>query len=197
MTYNFTFPRQGPNNRQNFPVVVTTADGRLEGWLGGSLPDTAFRIELFAGSSYGPGGAGEAEDFLGSLNVTTDGTGQAVFDIPFTPPANLPIVTATATDPQGNTSEVSAGRAGDPGSPHSVPALLPGQPQLVFPAGSGDGIALRPNAGPVDPRGGLTVSVSTGTITLSTTTGLTGSGDGTGSLSYRGRFRSSMRPLRA
>ena len=44
--------------------------------------------------------------------MTTDGQGQAVFDVPFTPPAGLPIVTATATDPQGNTSEVSGLRTG-------------------------------------------------------------------------------------
>ena len=46
--------------------------------------------------------------YLGSLEVTTDATDDAVFNVPFTPPAGLPIVTATATDPQGNTSEVSA-----------------------------------------------------------------------------------------
>ena len=74
------------------------------------LADTTFRIDVFASSGYGPGGAGEAEDYLGSLDVTTDSNGQAFFDVPFTPPAGLPIVTATATDPEGNTSEVSAQR---------------------------------------------------------------------------------------
>ena len=46
--------------------------------------------------------------------------GQAVFDVPFTPPAGLPIVTATATDPQGNTSEVSAAAPGHPGGADAV-----------------------------------------------------------------------------
>ena len=35
VTDNGTAPRQGPNNLQNFPIIVTTADGQLEGWLGG------------------------------------------------------------------------------------------------------------------------------------------------------------------
>ena len=72
------------------------------------MPDTTFRIDVFASAAYGPGGAGEAQDYLGSLEVTTDATGQVTFAVPFTAPAGLPIITATATDPQGNTSEVSA-----------------------------------------------------------------------------------------
>ena len=41
-------------------------------------------------------------------------------------------------------------------------------------------------AGPLDPVWNLTLSVTAGTLTLSSTAGLTGSGDGTGSLSYSG-----------
>ena len=112
VTDNGTSPRQGPNNLQNFPIFVTTADGQTEGWLGGSTPDTTFRIDFFASAAYGPGGSGEAQDYLGSLEVTTDASGQVSFAVPFTAPAGLPIITATATDPQGNTSEVSALRPG-------------------------------------------------------------------------------------
>jgi len=187
VTYNSSSPRQGANNFQNFPVVAQSAHGQLEGWLGGSTPNILFRIDVFASAAYGPGGAGEAEDYLGSLAATTDSQGQAVFDIPFTPPANLPIVTATATDPQGNTSEVSVVRQGILDVPMQSARLVPGQPLLLFSAASGDGIALRdPGAGPLDPTWDLTVSVSAGTLTLSKTTGLTGSGAGTSSLSYRG-----------
>ena len=64
--------------------------------------------------------------------------------------------------------------------------MVPGQP-LIFSAASGDGIAIQdPDAGPLDPTWNLTLSVSAGTLTLSSTAGLTGSGDGTGSLSYSG-----------
>ncbi len=108
VVYNSTSPRQGPNNLQNFPIVVTTAAGPLKGWLGGSTPDTTFRIDLFASAAFDPDGPGEAEVYLGSLEVTTDASGQAVFDVPYAPPAGKPAVTATATDPQGNTSQVSA-----------------------------------------------------------------------------------------
>ena len=48
ITYNAGSPRQGPNNLQNFPIIVTTADGTLQGWLGGSLPNTTFDVDVFA-----------------------------------------------------------------------------------------------------------------------------------------------------
>ncbi len=101
-------PREGPNDLQNFPILFAAADGQTEGWLGDSEPDTTYRIDVYASAGYGPGGAGEAQDDLGSLQETTDATGAVTFAIPFAAPAGLPIITATATDPQGNTSEVSA-----------------------------------------------------------------------------------------
>ena len=186
VTYNSPSPRQGPNNFQNFPIVVTTADGGLKGWLGGSTPDTTFRIDVFASAGYGPGGSGGEQDYLGSLVVTTDATGQVRFALPFTAPAGLPIITATATDPQGNTSEVSDQRQGVLETPKQTIRLAPGQP-VSFSAASGDGIALQdPEAGPLGPTWDIALSVPTGTLTLASTAGLTGSGDGTGSLSYSG-----------
>ena len=84
--------------------------------------------------------------------MTTDATGQASFAIPFTAPAGLPVITATATDPNGNTSEVTSLAPGRTrSSPAQVIRLAPGQP-VTFSASSGDGIALQdPDAGPLDP----------------------------------------------
>ena len=183
VTDNSAYPRQGPNNLQNFPIIVTTAGGQLQGWLGGSLPDTTFRVDLFASADYAPNGGGEAEDFLGSLEVTTDSEGQAIFDIPFTPPADMPLVTATATDPDGNTSEISAVRQATLVVPAGYAHLTAGQP-LVFSPAAGDAIGLvDPDAGKVDPVWNLTLSAATGTLSLSSLIGLTGSGDGSGTLS--------------
>ncbi len=118
--------------------------------------------------------------------MTTNATGQATFAVPFTAPAGLPIITATATDPQGNTSEVSALRQGDLEVPAQTIRLSPGQP-VTFAAASSDGIVLRdPDAGPLNPVWDLTLSVAAGTLTLATTAGLSGTGDGTGSLTYSG-----------
>ncbi len=159
---------------QNFPIVVAAAGGGLEGWLSGSTPDTTFRIDVYASTDLGPGGAGEAQDYLGSLQVTTDSQGQSVFDVPFTAPAGLPIVTATATDPQGNTSELGALRRATVEMPAQSLRLVPGQTP-IFSTATGDEIALQdPDAGPLDPAWDLTLSVGEGTLALSSLAGLVG-----------------------
>ncbi len=179
-------PRPGPNNLQDFPIVVTTADGGLEGWLSGSAPDTTYRIDVYAGAGYSPGGGGQAQAVLGSLEVTTDGQGQVIFDIPFAAPPGLPEITATATDPQGDTSELSTARHPTLEAPTQLLPTTPGQP-LTFASESGDGIAVQdPDAGPLDPAWDVTLDVASGTLTLSSLDGLVGSGNGTSSLNYQG-----------
>jgi hypothetical protein len=186
MTANSTSPRQGPNNLQNFPIVVATTGGKLRGWLDGGTRNTRYHLEFFAGSAYALAGAGQAEVYLGSLGVTTDSQGQAVFDIPYTAPAGLPVVAATATDPPGNTSEISAVRRATLEAPTQTVRLVSGRP-LVFSDASGDGITLHdPDAGPLDPAWNLSLSVNAGTLNLSEIDGLTGTGDGTRTLHYRG-----------
>jgi FG-GAP-like repeat len=188
VSYNSSTPGPGANNVQNFPIVGTNLHGQLEGWLGGSTPLTTFHLEFFASSAFGPDGAGEAQDYLGSLEVTTNSAGEAVFQVPFTPPAGLPIVTATATDPSGNTSEVSAERRTAVQAPTGLVPLTSGQP-LLFSQAGGDAISLSDeDAGPLAEAWAwtLTLSVPVGTLTLASTNGLVGAGDGTDLLSYTG-----------
>jgi len=104
----------GPNQRQNYPVLSSAVtDGASTVTINGSfnsLASTAFRIEFFASTTGDPTGFGEGERYLGFATVTTDGTGNASFGP--TLPATVAvgeIVTATATDPSGNTSEFSGG----------------------------------------------------------------------------------------
>src|SRR5262249_58707441 len=100
----------GPNLFQNYPVltsvtssgVSTTITGTLHG-----LPGTSFTLEFFANDTADPSGFGEGQTFLGQdTNVMTDPNGDVSFTVPL-PVAVQPsqAVTATATDPDGNTSE--------------------------------------------------------------------------------------------
>jgi parallel beta-helix repeat protein len=104
-----------PNNFQNFPVLnqVTLAElggTRVRGFLSQAVsPNTKFRLEFFSSNLDPANGIAEGQFFLGAVNQTTDGAGNVPFDVlvPFkVSPGQL--ITATATDPAGNTSEFSA-----------------------------------------------------------------------------------------
>ncbi len=111
VTLNNSAGHTGPNDYQNFPVItavtsaggVTTVTGSLN-----STPDTTFAIDFYTPSSLNASGYGEGRDILGSAPVTTDATGNVNFVFQFPNPAGEGgFVTATATDPGGNTSEFS------------------------------------------------------------------------------------------
>lgn len=98
----------GPNGLQNFPSVSVQPGGTSVAGSLSSTPSTAFVIDIFDNVVCDASGFGEGEKYLGSVNVTTDGTGTATFT--FTPGTAIPaghFATATATDPSGNTSEFS------------------------------------------------------------------------------------------
>jgi len=100
----------GPNNLQNFPVVngfTTGASTRVVGYLN-SQPGSSFTIDVYADATGGSVNPGEGSRYLGSFEVVTDSLGYANFDVTLavaTAPGE--VVTATATDPYGNTSEFS------------------------------------------------------------------------------------------
>ena len=106
-------PDSGPNNLQNFPVLTGVASGASGTTVTGTLNSTAtstFIIELFSNAVGDPSGFGEGQVFLGRTSVTTNSSGDGAFTL--TLPIVLStgqVVTATATDAGGNTSEFSAG----------------------------------------------------------------------------------------
>jgi hypothetical protein len=78
----------------------------VSGTLTGT-PNTRFTIELFADTRSHPSGSAEGRTFLGFVTVTTDANGFASFARVVRLPAGARALTATATDPPGNTSEFS------------------------------------------------------------------------------------------
>src|SRR5262249_39971951 len=64
--------------------------------------------------------------------------------------------------------------------------VVPGKP-VIFSSAAGNAIALAdPDAAPLDAAWDLDLSVPSGTLTLAKTNGLVGTGNGTGTLHYRG-----------
>lgn len=105
----------GANDLQNFPVLRSVfSDGKASGStiVSGtlnSLPNAGYSIDFYTSGFTGdPSGYGEGEKFQGTINVTTDGSGQASFSWIGSfglDPGEC--VTATATDSLNNTSEFS------------------------------------------------------------------------------------------
>jgi hypothetical protein len=95
-----------PNNLQNFPEVVSktpSSDNKtsIVQWKLESTPNTTFTIRLFRTIPLSHEGA----FYLGKKSVTTDSAGKASFKSTIDSPSSPAGVTATATDPKGNTSE--------------------------------------------------------------------------------------------
>ena len=100
-------PDTSANLRQNYPVLTRVQGATVTGVLT-STANTTFRLEFFGSPQCGPTGYGQGKDFLGSFDVTTDANGVAAFQQALTTAPAGRIVTATATDADGNTSEFSA-----------------------------------------------------------------------------------------
>ncbi len=102
----------GANNLQNHPKLTSvTDDGQgtitIDGQLD-SAPSTTFALEFFSTPACDASGHGEGADLLGTSGATTDNTGIADFSVSLSDTLlSTDAVTATATDPSGNTSEFS------------------------------------------------------------------------------------------
>jgi len=106
----------GPNGLQNYPILTEAGPASPQGsgthvaGVLNSTPSTTFDLDFYANPACAPRPQEflEGQDYIGSTQVTTDGSGNAAFDL--TLPATVDPgarIAATATDPGGNTSEFS------------------------------------------------------------------------------------------
>lgn len=99
----------GANEGQNYPILnSTTGTNSVSGALN-STPNTEFSIDVYRNDECDSSGYGEGQEYLGGDSVTTNASGNANFTINLITLSNgTGSMTATATDPDGNTSEFSA-----------------------------------------------------------------------------------------
>jgi parallel beta-helix repeat protein len=101
----------GANMLQNYPVLTSVVSAYSSTQVQGTLnsqPNTIYRLEFFATPTWDATGIPEGQTYLGTTNVTTDGSGNVSFAIALAAGVTSNnVVTATATDPAGNTSEFS------------------------------------------------------------------------------------------
>ena len=101
----------GANGLQNFPDLTSAETDDIETVVQGtlnSLPDQTFTLQFLSNAACDESGFGEGENLLRTSQVTTSVVGDAQFSV--TIPSGVPeghFITATATDPDGNTSEFS------------------------------------------------------------------------------------------
>jgi CSLREA domain-containing protein len=99
----------GPNDLQNYPELVFARFGIND--VHGSLNSTAntdFELQFFTSPSCNPSNHGEGETIIGLFPITTDANGDVEFTLRTT--GNVQFgehITATVSDPDGNTSEFS------------------------------------------------------------------------------------------
>jgi hypothetical protein len=102
----------GANHSQPAPVITSVQSvfggTNIAGTLDGT-PNTAYTIQMFSNAAPGPGGFGQGQTFMGSINATTNASGHAQFagSVPVSVSPAQPYITATATSVTGDTSEFS------------------------------------------------------------------------------------------
>jgi CSLREA domain-containing protein len=100
----------GPNNLQNFPVITVATAGSTT--VSGTLNSTsgvAFTIDVYSNTTCDASGNGEGRTYLGSVVTSvTDGSGNVSFSVTVPALTAGQVITATATDGSGNTSEFSS-----------------------------------------------------------------------------------------
>ena len=151
----------GDNNTQNYPVLTSVVFAGGSTTIQGALHSAAskdYELDFFSNSTCDPSGFGEGETYLGSKTVTANASGDATFSVAF--PVEAHRVTATATDPNGNTSELSLCAAAVPAALNVDPGagatsdgngvLEPGETVAVQPAWK------NASALPLDPTGAAT-----------------------------------------
>jgi CSLREA domain-containing protein len=96
------------NEQQNYPVLSTSQHSPTLAITLDSQPNTLYLVDIYRSDQCNRSGYGEGQEHLNTIRLTTDVSGQASFDLNLNGLV-LPghAITATATDPGGNTSEFS------------------------------------------------------------------------------------------
>jgi hypothetical protein len=112
VTLNHTGFLAGPNDLQNYPVITNAygyaASTIVSGTLN-SLTNQAYFIDVYRNLNADPSGYGQGQFYVGTVSVTTDGSGNAGFSLTNnTANYSGQYFTATATSSGGDTSEFGA-----------------------------------------------------------------------------------------
>ncbi|MFO1487578.1 MAG: Calx-beta domain-containing protein [Verrucomicrobiota bacterium] len=100
----------GANQLQNVPVLTSVTNTATTVTINGSLnskPSTAYILDFYSSVIADVSGSGEGQNWIGSTNLSTAADSNLTFSVTFPVVIAGRAITATATDPFGNTSEFS------------------------------------------------------------------------------------------
>jgi trimeric autotransporter adhesin len=110
----------GSNSGQNHPVLHSAVVGPTSITVTGiltSAPNETFTIEFFSSPGCPSTGRGDGKTYLGVTSVSTNAVGRADFAVELPLVTTGEVISATATDSQDNTSELSPCREVTPTTP--------------------------------------------------------------------------------
>jgi titin len=112
VTLNHTGFLAGPNDLQNYPVITNAYGSGAATVVAGtlnSLANQTYFIDVYRNYAPDPSGYGQGQFYVGTVSVTTDGSGNASFALTnATGNYAGQYITATATSAGGDTSEFCA-----------------------------------------------------------------------------------------
>ena len=101
----------GPNDFQNYPIITNAVAGGTSTIISGtlnSLLNGNFFIDVYRNTSPDASGYGQGRFYVGTVNLTTDGSGNGTFALNVSGNYAGQYFAATATAVNGDTSEFSA-----------------------------------------------------------------------------------------
>jgi CSLREA domain-containing protein len=104
----------GPNDLLPYPQLISATNDGITATVSGilhSFANSSLTLEFFANTVANPSGSGEGETPLGTMDVTTDASGNASFTFSFSPVAGEHFITATATLLQASAVGLTSGLA--------------------------------------------------------------------------------------
>ena len=132
----------GPNDYQNFPVLTSAWAGAHTYVIGSlnSMANRTYTLDFYASTTADPDTFRQGQRYLGSSTLTSNSNGDLNFDsanfsIQLATSSSSEVITATATDSSGSTSEFSA-------------ALYASEPLLVSGTSGHDIITIDPGTQP-------------------------------------------------
>ena len=165
----------GGNHLQNYPVITgagaaSSGSGTVVQGTLNTIANKSYVLDFFANDNCDASGYGEGQTFIGSASVNIGNTCDGTFHVllPATVVVGKPI-TATATDPEGNTSEFS--ECAPVGGPLPTPSPTPTPAIVQLSASSYSVNEAAPNAAITVSRTGDTSGPSTVGYATSDTSG--------------------------